>query len=376
MSFFLPSSNHRQPRWELHSIERFSDYLTVWNELNAQGPESPLLSTDFVFPVMNHFGRPDNLLAICKLGTNPIAMALLAPVGIGRWSTLNPIVDPLQPPVAPLGLLVARKDTQITELLPRLLKALPGFPLVLSVMNQDDRLVPRPNNAGSFNTIDHITTPSIHINTSYSIYWKSRKAHFKQNLRRRRKLLLTSGRIPLLEILSSTDSSNIAFDDFCKIEHSGWKGKEGVSLEHNRLIKQCYQDIINNFFRNGNALIYKYFYDNRIAAMDICLKNYNTLFVFKTTYDEAESVTGPAFLMREEQLRSMFDQGKVGPRIEFYGPLMDWQRRWATEVRTMYHLNCYRFNFIREINEKIKAIQRLKLRLKPNQTQRSGTEND
>jgi hypothetical protein len=376
MSFSLLSSNQRQPNWELYSIDRFSDYLPAWDELNAQGPQSPLLSTDFVLPVISRFGRPNDLLAICRLETMPIAMVALGPVGIGRWSTLNPIVNPLQPPVAPLGLWIARRDTQITELLPGLLKALPGFPLILSVMNQDNRLIRRPNNEGPFNTVDHISTPSITINTSFSSYWKSRKAHFKQNLRRRRRILAVSGRTSYLKMLTSVESSNVAFDDFCKMEHSGWKGKEGVSLEKNQIVKQCYRDIINNFFRTGQAVIYKYFYDCQLVAMDICLKGYDTFFVFKTTYDETESATGPAFLMREEQLRDIFDQEKTRPRIEFYGPLMDWQQRWATEVRTMYHLNCYRFHFIKKIYENVKRIRGFFPPKKSGQTQRSGMADD
>ena len=202
MSFFLFSSSQRQPGWELYPIACFSDYLTAWDELNAQGPQSPLLSTDFVLPVINCFGRPNDLLAICRVETKPIAMAILGPVGIGRWSTLNPILDPLQPPVAPLGLWVTRKDTQITGILPRLLRELPGFPLVLSVMNQDSRLACRPIDVGQFNTIDHIKTPSIYMETSFSNYWKDRKKHFKHDLRRRRNNLIKSARIPNLKVLT------------------------------------------------------------------------------------------------------------------------------------------------------------------------------
>jgi hypothetical protein len=351
------SNNQRQPSWELNSIDQFSDHLEAWNELNTHGPQSPLLATDFVLPVVNCFGRPVDLLAICRLETKPIAMAILGPVGIGRWSTLNPIVDPLQPPVAPLGLWVAHRDTQITELLPRLLKTLPGFPLVLSVMNQDGRIIRRPNNSGPFNTVNHIKTPSIYIDTSFSDYWKNRKKHFKHDLRRRRNNLLKSGRTPRLKVIESVESADIYFETYCQMENAGWKGREGVSLVCNQDTKRCYAAMWNNFSRHGNARAYQYFYNDRLVAMDLCIKGYQTLSILKTTYEEAEAASGPASLMREEQLRDIADRQNEIQRIEFYGPLMDWQQRWATEVRTMYHLNCYRFKLLKTLSRKIKSMR-------------------
>jgi len=48
--------------------------------------------------------------------------------------------------------------------------------------------------------------------------------------------------------------------------------------------------------------------------------------------------------------RYVVDKEKLN-RIELYGPLMDWHQRWATEVRTMYHVNCYRSNLLRLLHE-------------------------
>jgi hypothetical protein len=69
------------------------------------------------------------------------------------------------------------------------------------------------------------------------------------------------------------------------------------------------------------------------------------------------SASGPASLMREEQLHDIADRENEIQRIEFYGPLMDWQQRWATEVRTMFHLNCYRFKSLRTLSRKIKNMR-------------------
>jgi hypothetical protein len=241
-------------------------------------------------------------------------------------------------------------------------------------MNQDSRLVCRPIAVGQFNTIDHIKTPSIYMGTSFSDYWKDRKKHFKHDLRRRRNNLMKSARIPRLKVLTSGQPIDMAFEEFCRMENAGWKGREAVSLECNQDTKRCYREMWTNFSRNKNALAYQYFYNDRLVATDLCLKGHQTLSILKTTYEETEAATGPASLMREEQLRDIVDREKEINRIEFYGPLMDWQKRWVTEVRTMYHLNCYRFNFLQKLVNKINRIRR-RSKLRPlRQMQRSDME--
>ncbi len=50
-------------------------------------------------------------------------------------------------------------------------------------------------------------------------------------------------------------------------------------------------------------------------------------------------------LMRQEAFRRIFADTRVR-RIEFYGKVMDWHTKWTREIRTMYHLNCYRYSFL------------------------------
>ncbi len=45
-------------------------------------------------------------------------------------------------------------------------------------------------------------------------------------------------------------------------------------------------------------------------------------------------------LMRQEAFKQVFD-GALCKKIEFYGKVMDWHTKWATEVRTLYHINQY-----------------------------------
>jgi hypothetical protein len=53
--------------------------------------------------------------------------------------------------------------------------------------------------------------------------------------------------------------------------------------------------------------------------------------------------------MREEATRGLFESGKIR-RIEFYGRVMEWHLRWTEQVRTMYHVNYYRWPGLRRLH--------------------------
>ena len=330
--------------WQLYPLDHLSNYLPVWDELNRRGPASPLLSAAFVAPAVDCFGRPGDRIAICRAGTRPVAMGILRPAGIGRWSTLQPVA-------VPLGLWVAANDAGVQELLSALLSNLPGFPVMLSVTNQDCRLACRPRSEGSIDTADYMRTAAIEIGNPFADYWETRKQHFRHDLKRRRRRLARECKEASLQIATRPDAVRSAFEEYCDLEHRGWKGQNGSSIEQDGTAKRFYGNMLENFAKQGNARIFQYLYNDRLVASDLCIRDANTLVVLKIAYDETESATSPALLMREEQVRHVAEHENIG-KIEFYGPLMDWHERWATEITQMYHINAYRFQLIRVAHQR------------------------
>ena len=78
----------------------------------------------------------------------------------------------------------------------------------------------------------------------------------------------------------------------------------------------------------------------------------------------------PAFLMRLETFRKLFDERQI-KRIEFFGKLMEWHTRWSDEVRTMYHVNYYRWPFLPRIRHTL-----AKLRMPRDQTESASIPKD
>lgn len=60
--------------------------------------------------------------------------------------------------------------------------------------------------------------------------------------------------------------------------------------------------------------------------------------------------------MRQEAFRKLFDGQRI-KRIEFYGKLMEWHTRWSDEVRTRYHVTCYRWPWLAKMRERRRAVE-------------------
>jgi hypothetical protein len=57
--------------------------------------------------------------------------------------------------------------------------------------------------------------------------------------------------------------------------------------------------------------------------------------------------------MREEACRGLFGEGRFA-RIEFYGRVMEWHTRWTDQVRTLYHLNHYRWPLLAQLHGRLR----------------------
>ena len=86
----------------------------------------------------------------------------------------------------------------------------------------------------------------------------------------------------------------------------------------------------------------------QVIAADLCVVRDGTLVLLKIAYDEAHERYSPSSLLRREFLADVFSQPAVR-RIEFFGRLMDWHRRWTSDHRRLYHLTHYRWAWLRKL---------------------------
>ena len=169
-------------KWSCHPIDRLPDWLPAWQALLKQVSDTPLLEPAFILPLLEHFGDGQERLLCCGEPSAPIALAIMSPRGRLAWETF-------QPSQAPLGMWLHDPKYSFAQLLPGMLRALPGFPLLAGVTQQDPALVPRPEVGGCIETLDYIRTACVPIQGTFDEYWSARGKNLRQNMKKQRNKL-------------------------------------------------------------------------------------------------------------------------------------------------------------------------------------------
>jgi CelD/BcsL family acetyltransferase involved in cellulose biosynthesis len=325
--------------WKLYPASTFAEHAASWRALHAEGPASPVLDEDIVDALLAHFGDGRELLAV-----HPHAMAVLAPSGRAGWQTF-------QPAQAPAALWLSRPGSDTAALAAGLLRAMPA--LVLGLTQLDPVLTPRPKNDLASSTLDYIETAWIDTAGGFDAYWEQRGKNLRSNLKKQRHRLEREGVSTRMELLTQPDDMADAVNDYGRLECSGWKAGDGTAVSADNVQGAFYRGLLHAFAKRGQARVFRYYFNEQVVAMDLCIEGGSTIVILKTAYNETASAQfSPALLMREEAFQMLFAQPHLA-RIEFYGRVMEWHRRWTSQARTMYHLNVYRWPFLKRLHHMV-----------------------
>jgi CelD/BcsL family acetyltransferase involved in cellulose biosynthesis len=335
--------------WTFQPAQRsFAAARAEWDELNHKSSNHVLLDSDFVEPLLRHFGDPNVLLASRNDG-NP-GMALLQNNGKGAWQTF-------QPSQAPIGLIQAGQTDPTGNELLEMTRSLPGYALQLSVLQQDPDYTsfPQPKVAAEVEPLDYIQTARITLSGTFAEYWKSRGTNLRHNLARRRRRMTEQGY--KLELVAIRDPHRVAeaIREYGVLESKGWKAREGTAVAEDNAQGRFYREVFERFCARGEAAIYQLRLNGRLAATDLCLNQNGMFVILKTAYDEELNEFSPAFLMREEVMKELY-ANQAAKQIEFYGRVMEWHTRWSNEIRTLYHLTCYRHSWVKPLGRFVKRF--------------------
>jgi hypothetical protein len=337
--------------WTLIPATGFDAWTARWDALHAASAASPLLASGFVGPLLANFSGGGELLACFERDGQVEAMTVVAPLGRAAWATF-------QPAQAPIGIWLQRPGLAREALAAALLQRLPGYPLILGLLECDPALAPRPVDGGRLRTLDYIDTARITLAGGFDAYWSSRGKNLRANLKKQRARLNKEGVATRLEICRAPHQVAAAVADYGRLESAGWKGREGTAVAADNPQGRFYRAMLENFCARNAGSIYRYWFDGRLVATDLCIEDREQIVILKTAYDETvDSSLSPALLMREEQCRQLFDEARLA-RIEFYGRVMEWHTRWTDEVRTLYHVNCYRWPALARLHARLQARRR------------------
>lgn len=315
-------------------VSYFPSVAPAWDAINRANYSHPLMESRFLSNALEHLGSGQEKLAIFGNGTDPDAIAILAKTKLGSWSTF-------QASQSPLGALIAKPETDMATLAKALFEQLPMSCQIFSVTQQDPGVLPRPDDLPLLRTLDYIDTARITVDADFDDYWAARGKNLRHNMKRQRNRLGREGVDLRLEMLSQPEEMRAGVTSYGNLESLGWKTEKGTAVHIDNAQGRFYGALLEDYASTGNARIYRYYYDDTLAAVDLCIWNRSAFVILKTTYDETVKTSSPALLMRREYFPPLFD-GREVERIEFYGKVMDWHTKWSDEIRTLYHLNTYR----------------------------------
>jgi hypothetical protein len=271
-------------------------------------------------------------------------MAVLTPISGWHWSTF-------QPSQMPLGALVVSAGMSLTELGASLMRSLPVPALVLSLTQQDPIVVEREPDTPLARSDDFVSTAWIDVAGDFESYWAERGKNLRQNLRKQRNRLAADGVVAQTRTWRQPGEMAPALVRYGALESKGWKAGQGTAIDVDNQQGRFYAALFEAAARRGEALIYEYLIDSRTVAMNLCIHRGGTLVILKTTYDESIKPLSPAFLLHEDQLRSIFASGEF-QRVEYYGRVMEWHTRWTNSSRMLFHSTVYRWPLMRKLADR------------------------
>lgn len=323
------------------------EQATLWRGVAQRAAACSVLLPEFVFACAQTLAVRPMTLAVCGSVDGPRAVAIL-----DQSRRLQPHVFIASQ--MPLGAYVAMPGECVAELATSLLRA-QGLALRIGFPQLDSRFAPRPQRSAVLDTLDYIETAWVEIGGSFDDYWGARGKNLRTNMRRQRERLASQGVRARMEVLEDPGLMAAAVRDYASLESRGWKAAGGTAVSEEHPQSRFYTRMLERFALLGMARVYRYLFDERLVASELCLHDGSEIVILKTTYDESVAPLSPASLMRQDMFQSFFGDGRTR-RVEFYGPVKEWHTRWTPLRRPIYHLNVYRSRLLMQARDLRRGI--------------------
>jgi hypothetical protein len=338
-------------RWRVVPASDFAKLAARWDALNDEQVRSPVLHSDFVGPLLTHFGDGSERIAFIEDASGALSHATIV-------VKANAFVhDSFQPSQAPIGLWLQRDGArglpQQAEMA-ALAAALGATTAMVGLSQLDPEHVARdqadrPDRVES----DYIDTARITITGSFDDYWAARGKNLRANMKKQRNKLDAEGIAIRFDCLTDPADVAAAIVDYGRLESAGWKASGGTAVSADNAQGRFYREVFERFAARGMGRIFRCFYgdgsNEHVAAMDLCIEHRGVMVILKTAFDETIRGTSPAFLMRHDYLPGIFTTQRLA-RVEFYGRVMEWHTKWSDEVRTLYHATTYRWPLVARLD--------------------------
>lgn len=333
--------------WTIYPIKQFSEFADQWDALARSRLGTPFLESGFLQPLIDVFASGDERLCLFHSSGRLRAAAIMQRGRKGLWQTF-------QPSQLPLGAWISDGRIDLISACRGLMQQLPGLTLGVGISQMDPRIQSRPNDSAKLRTLDYIYIAWVDIEGGFENYWEARGKNLKQNTRKQRNKLQAEGIKTRIECITTPEDVNKAIEDYGLLEGAGWKGADGTAILPDNDQGRFYRKMLENFCAAGRGRIYRYWFGEKVVAMDLCIHDDEAIAILKTAYDESYKAVSPSTLMRQDEFQLLFEEQQF-KRIEFFGKIMEWHTRWTTQSRTIYHATHYRWDWLKNLHMRLNA---------------------
>lgn len=339
-------------KWTTVSHTDVSDEVVVlWQELNCLITDShPTLDHYFLQSLTRFFATGDVLLAICCTGNRPVAATILKHVQPGTWDVFVPGQGCMSP-------LLVQPDVDCGEVLSSLIRALPGFCILLRLPQIDPDVTRVSTLASSHSTEIAVygTTFSVNVNQAFENYWSARSKGLRYKMRKSFARIRAAGHNFEMRLITRPDSIRDGIAVHGALESSGWKGQAGTAIHIENDQGRFYLESLTRFAREQNALIAQLYFGAEPVASLLCVSKKGKLVVLKTAYQEKYRQLSPGRVL--DYLFLEYCCADDGLTVaEMYTKASKSDLSWASNTRDIVDIDLYRNSIV-----KISAIVRRSL---------------
>lgn len=345
----FPAEAVATERWRIYHLNcSLGGFTASWDRLNQRFLAGhPMQDSRFIDGMLRHFGGGNEYLCQLEKNGEPTSVCILMRAKPGVWRSFLPAQAQLAPAI------LAKSDS-----LPGLLPAMPGLVGQVDLLCQDPEFSPAFRCADiPVRTQRHALTMNVRTDGSFDDYWSERSKNLRATMRSRENRVAKAGFQPRLVCLTGADQMRDAVGRFAALETSGWKGRAGTALGSDSIQGPFYADIMERFAETGQAFVYEYWLDDRLAASQIAIAAGSMLVLLKTTYNEEFAYYSPGRLLLREVIRDGFERFPGGA-IEFYTNADSDQLAWATSQRWIEHVTLYRNPAVEQIMTGVQSLRR------------------
>ncbi|MEM8837396.1 MAG: GNAT family N-acetyltransferase [Pseudomonadota bacterium] len=287
-------------------------FVTEWHALSESAEiANPFFGPDCILSADEHGLQSALQLATLRsedgtlIALAPFAPTRLLPLtpGFLRFFTHDylPVGTPLclQPAADRASLLmqhltaIFKKPFLLTDLDKRIFEAISANDKLHSVLLEDDERA----------VIETQLSGDAYTKATLS---KQRRKSLERRFRRLSEAVEKSGN-PALQILSSDDSFDAAFDAFLALENAGWKGRAGTSLLSNPVSATFARQAVSTAREKGAVEIAYLHAGERLVASLVVFKAKEKRFAWKIAYDEDLSSFSPGVQLLSRYARQVAD---------------------------------------------------------------------